>query len=232
LLISMARHTDRDNSAMTAIPDGQRADATGKTMKSIGKARRFGAMSVLLLGLATGGLTACGLTEVDNSATSSAAKGSAPGARVDLGTLTYRAVDLMMSEAVSVPAGTPMVVATVANADDLNQSSPLGNMVSDLVRSRLVQAGANVSEMRLRSAVNFDRRNGEMMLSRQAGRLIRPPETAMVVTGTYAAGFNRVYVSLKMVAVADGRIIAGADFSVPRGGEVEGLIRRQVAGNY
>lgn len=196
-------------------------------MKSIGTARRLGVMSLLLIGLA-----GCGLTEVDNSANSSSAKGSAPAAKADLGTLTYRAVDLMLAEAAGVPAGTPMVVATVSNAEDLNQSAPLGNMVSDLVRSRLVQGGANVSEMRLRNAVRFDRRNGEMMLSRQTGALIRPPNTAIVVAGTYAAGYNRVYVSLKMVAVADGRIVAGADFSIPRGGEVEGLLRRQVAGHY
>lgn len=206
---------------------GRRVDATGKNMKSIGKVRRFGVMSALLLGLA-----ACGLTEVDTNAASSSAKGSAPGARMDIGTLTYRAVDLMLAEAASVPTGTPMVVATISNVEDLNKASPLGNMVSDLVRSRLVQGGANVSDMRLRSSVNFDRRNGEIMLSRQPGRLIRPPQTAVVVTGTYAAGYNRVYVSLKMVAAADGRIIAGADFSVPRGGEVEGMLRRQMAGHY
>lgn len=182
--------------------------------------RRFALLSAALLPLA-----ACGLTEVDNSAVSSTAKGSAPAARADLGTLTYRAVDLMLAEAAAVPKGTPMVVATVSSVDDLNQAAALGNMVSDFVRSRLVQSGASVSEMRLRSAVNFNR-NGELLLSRAPGNLIRPPNTAIAVTGTYAVGYNRVYVSLKMVAVADGRIVAGADFSVPRGGEVEGLLRR------
>ena len=191
------------------------------------QARRVAIMSGFALALA-----ACGLAEVDNGATSAAAKGSAPAAKADLGTLTYRAVDLMLAEAASVPAGTPMVVATISDVEDLNAASPLGNLVSDFVRSRLVQGGATVNEMRLRNAVRFDRRNGEIMLSRQPGKLMRAPDTAIAVTGTYAAGYNRVYVSLKMVAVADGRIIAGADFSVPRGGEVEGLLRRRVAGHY
>ncbi len=203
------------------------ANKTEKHMTPLSKARRLGVMFCLILGLA-----ACGLTDVDNNAASSAAKGSSPGSKMDIGTLTYRAVDLMLAEAAAVPAGTPMVVATVSNVEDLNKSSPLGNMVADLVRSRLVQGGATVSDMRLRSSVGFDRRNGEMMLSRAPGRLIRPPQTAIVVTGTYSAGYNRVYVSLKMVAAKDGRIIAGADFSVPRGGEVEGMLRTQVAGHY
>ena len=49
-------------------------------------------------------------------------------------------------------------------------------------------------------------------------------------TGTYGTSYTTVYVSLKMVSVADGRILAGADYVVPRSAEVEGLIRRRVAG--
>ena len=196
-------------------------------MTHMEKLRRFGVLSALVLALG-----ACGLTDVDNKAQSSAAQGSTPGTRADLGTLTYRAVDLMLAEAVSVANGTPVVVATISDIEDLNKSSPLGNMVSDLVRTRLVQGGVNVSEMRMRNSVRFDRRNGETMLSRQPGSLIRPANAAVVVTGTYSAGYNPVYVSLKMVAAVGGKIIAGADFSVPRGGEVEGLLRRRVAGHY
>jgi len=192
---------------------------TGKNMNSMRKFRRFGMMAALAMALG-----ACGMMEVDGRATSSAAEGSTPAARGDLGSLTYRAVDLMLAEAASVPQGTPVVVASVGDIHDLNKSSPLGNMVSDLVRTRLVQSGANVSEMRMRSAVGFSK-EGEMMLSRQLKKLTKPVNAGVVVAGTYAAGYNRVYVSLKMVSVADGRIIAGADYSVPRGGEVEGLIR-------
>ena len=40
------------------------------------------------------------------------------------------------------------------------------------------------------------------------------------------------YADTDPIAAADGRIIAGADYSVPRGGEVEGLLRLKVAGQY
>jgi len=204
---------------------GQKMD---KAMTVFAITRRLGAMSLLLLGLA-----GCGYADMEPAAAdSSAHRGSTPGQKADIGSLTYRAVDLMLAEAVNVPAGTPIVVATVSSVDDLNAAAPIGNMVSDLVRSRLVQSGATVSDMRLRSTVAFNRNNGEFVLSRQPGSLVRPPKTAVVVTGTYAAGYNRVYVSLKMIAAADGRIIAGADYSVPRGGEVEGLLRLKVAGQY
>lgn len=190
------------------------------------KIGRLGFAALLALGLG-----ACGLNDLDPRANSSTIAGSSPAARADLGTLTYRAVDLMLAETPGVAANTPMVVATVSDIDDLNTASPLGNMVSDLVRTRLVQSGVSVSEMRLRSAVLFDRKQGEIMLTRNLHRLIRPANAAVVVTGTYAAGYSKVYVSLKMVGVADGRIIAGADYVLPRGSEVEGLLRRKMAAN-
>jgi FlgO protein len=196
-------------------------------MAPLRKACRLGCAALFALGLG-----ACSFLDgSDPSANSSTIAGSAPAARADLGTLTYRAVDLMLAETPGVATGTPMVVTTISDIDDLNTASPLGNMVSDLVRTRLVQSGASVSEMRMRGAVLFDRKQGEIMLTRQINRLIRPANAAVVVTGTYAAGFSKVYVSLKMVAVADGRILAGADYVLPRGADVEGLLRRKIAAN-
>jgi len=173
-------------------------------------------------------LGACGLG--DPPATSSTIDSPGPSRRGDLGTLTYRAVDLMLAETATMPKDTPIVVATISSVDDLNKADPLGNMVSDFVRTRLVQTGNRVSEMRLRNAVLFDKRQGEIMLTRQLNRLIKPADAAVVVTGTYGASYTTVYVSLKMVTVADGRIIAGADYVIPRSQELEGLIRRRMAG--
>ena len=42
-----------------------------------------------------------------------------------------------------------------------------------------------------------------------------PPNAAAMVTGTYAVGFEKVYVSLKLVSASDAHIISGADFAVP-----------------
>ncbi|MSP04233.1 MAG: hypothetical protein EXR05_03110 [Acetobacteraceae bacterium] len=86
--------------------------------------------------------------------------------------------------------------------------------------------------MRLRSNAQVDRRNGGIALSPQTSSLIRPANAAVVVTGTCSAGYNRVFVSLQMVGAADGRILAGADYSVPLGNEVEGLLCRRVAGDF
>jgi hypothetical protein len=47
-----------------------------------------------------------------------------------------------------------------------------------------------------------------------------------LVIGTYAATYDLVYVSLKLVSTTDGHIIAGADFAVPLR-EVEGLLQKR-----
>src|ERR1041385_7199225 len=103
----------------------------------------------------------------------------------------------MLAETAALPKETPIVVSTISSVDDLNRADPLGNMVSDFVRSRLVTTGANVSEMRLRNAVLFNRRNGEIALSRNVGSLIRPANASVMVTGTYGTSYTTVYVSLK-----------------------------------
>jgi len=195
-------------------------------MKTMTMTRRFGLAAAVALTVG-----ACGLTEPDREATSTTLRGSGPARVGGLGSLTYRAVDLMLAETPAVPKDTPIVVATISNVDDLNKADPLGNMVSDFVRTRLVQTGANVSEMRLRNAVLFNRRNGEIALSRNVGAVIKPVNAAVIVTGTYGTSYTTVYVSLKMVSATDGRILAGADYVVPRSAEVEGLIRRNMAAN-
>jgi len=141
-----------------------------------------------------------------------------------LGTLTYRAVDQLLAAAPEIRAGTPLVVTSISDADKIDKTSTLGNIVADLVRSRLVQEGLTVSEMRLRSSVFLDRRHGEMILSRNPRTLMPPPNVAAIVTGTYAIGDVDVYVSLKIISAADARIISAADFVVPKYQNVNGLL--------
>jgi hypothetical protein len=134
--------------------------------------------------------------------------------RGDLGTLTYRAVDLILASAPEVTADTPLIVASISDAQHIDTSSPFGNIVSDMIRTRVVQDGHSASEIRLRSAINF-KGAGEFLLSRNRHALMPAPSAAAIVTGTYAAGSDSLYVSLKLVSASDARIISGADFVVP-----------------
>jgi hypothetical protein len=173
----------------------------------------------LPLALALGGC----VTDPPVQAFGSVTTGPSPAADGDLGTLTYRAVDLMLAGAPQVTDATPLVVASVANAEKLDVSAPLGNIVADMIRSRLAQTGHSTAEMRLRSSVRLQKDGGEFLLSRDRRALMPAPDAAAIVTGTYAVGFEKVYVSLKLVSAGNAGILAAADFVVPRR-ETEGLL--------
>jgi TolB-like protein len=163
------------------------------------------------------------VTDPNEVATSSTTPDATPYEQPDVSTLTYRAVDLMLAAAPDVTSSTPLVVASLSDARNLEKSSALGNIVADMIRTRLAQTGHKISEVRLRSAMSLRRGAGEFLLSRNRGALMSAPSAAAVVTGTYAVSYEKVYVSIKMISADDGRIIAGADFVVPLG-DVLGLI--------
>jgi hypothetical protein len=164
---------------------------------------------VLAIGLAscTGDLRA--------PASSSVTAGASPYIQGDLGTLTYRAVDLLLAGAPDIQSDAPLVVASIASEKNVDTSSQLGNIVADMIRTRLVQDGRVTTEMRLRNSVSFNRKEGEFLLSRNRRSLVPPPRAAAIVAGTYAVGYDRVYVSLKLISAVDARIISAADFVVP-----------------
>jgi TolB-like protein len=174
----------------------------------------------LLLGVVAG----C-VNDPQVPAASSVAIGASPYIRGDLGTLTYRAVDLMLAAAPEVTADTPLIVASISDTQNVERTSALGNIVSEMIRTRLAQDGHSASEIRLRSEISFNRGEGEFLLSRNRRALMPPSNVAAIVTGTYATSYDKVYMSIKLVSAIDARIIAGADFVVPLH-DVDGLLHQ------
>ncbi len=169
------------------------------------------------------GLTVAGcVTDPNRSATSSSTNGPSYD-QPDLSTLTYRAVDLMLAAAPEVSGNTPLVVASLSNAKNLEKSSALGNIVADMIRTRLAQTGHKTAEVRLRNAMSMRNGAGEFILSRNRATLMSAPTAAAVVTGTYATSYEKLYVSIKLISATDAHILAGADFVVPLA-DVLGLI--------
>ena len=155
-------------------------------------------------------LALAGCVDPPGPATSSITEGPSPYMRGGLGSLTYRAVDLMLASAPSVTTDTPLIVASISDAQHLETSSALGNIVSDMIRTRVVQDGHSASELRLRN-----RGEDEFLLSRNRHALMPAPSAAAIVTGTYAAGSDTLYVRLKLVSASDAHIISAADFVMP-----------------
>lgn len=138
---------------------------------------------------------------------------------------TYKAVDAMLAEAPELlTTRGPVVVGSVEDIHDVNSSTPFGNIISEMVRSRLVQRGLAVTELRVRSSVLLERTKGELVLSRDRRALVAPPIASNIATGTYAIASGKVYVSLKIIAANDARIIAASDFVADRTPDVNELL--------
>ena len=181
---------------------------------------------ILLAATASLALSGCAYTGVSDAMLA----GTWPTAGVDLEPRTYRAVDEMLEASPTLErSGGPVVVMSVADIADVDHSTPFGNIVADMVRTRLVQKGVQVTEMRLRSSVRLNRTDGELMLGRNRRTLMPAPSAAEVVTGTYAVGSSQIFVSLKIVETNNARILAAADFVTPRSWNVEQLLTGAVA---
>jgi hypothetical protein len=168
-------------------------------------------------------IAGCGVTDPEVPASSSVTRGASPYNRGDLASLTYRSVDLLLASSTQFAQTMPLVVASVSDVRNVETTSAMGNIVSDMIRTRAVQDGYMVSEIRLRNAVSFKHGEGEFLLSRDRRALVPGGSVAAIVTGTYATSFETVYVSLKLVSATDAHIISAVDFVVPLR-SVEGLL--------
>jgi hypothetical protein len=174
-------------------------------------------VGLLAAGLAIA-LPLAGCETGSSSANSSVSAGFRPDERGALGTLTYRAVDKLVAEVPDLALGRSVVVGSILDVQRVDKSLPFGSLVADLARSRLVQKGVLVSEMRLRTAVLLDKKQGAVTLSNDRASVVPPPSAAAILTGTFAASDETIFVSLKLVAVSDARIVGAVDFVVPRRG--------------
>lgn len=181
-------------------------------------------LAMLSLGAVTGCEPYTGLT------TSILAADAARLASTSIEAPAYAAVDEMLRQTpLLVATGGPIVVGSIADIRDVNRTTPLGNTIAELVRSRLVQNRLTVTDLRLRSTVWMGQSEGELMLSRNRKELVSPPVAAEMVAGTYAVGNNTVYVSLKIIATANAQIMAASDFALPRTADVEQLLIGTIA---
>lgn len=121
----------------------------------------------------------------------------------------------------------PVLVATVVNVNDLTRTAPLGRTLSEIYASQLASKGFNVKEMKLRGNVYVKEGTGELLLSREIRDIATQHSASLVLVGTYSQATQYTYVSLKMVRVADGRIIRSHDYALPNDRDVLRMLGNQ-----
>ena len=128
----------------------------------------------------------------------------------------YNAADGLANALKANKQDGPIIVATLANVDNLEQSSRLGRTLSEQVGSRLVQAGFQVIEVKLRNNVFVSNAHqGEFLLSREVRAISENHKVNTVVVGTYSDANEYLYVTVKAVALDSGTITASQDYALP-----------------
>ena len=145
---------------------------------------------------------------------------------VDLSTHTKFVVERLVANTQQrINRRSPILVATIANVDNLETSSTFGRILSEHIGSHLAQLGYNVSEIKLRRNFLVRNKSGEFMISRDLKNLDSFSSAQAVVTGTYGVGNEVVFVSLRVVRLSDSRIIGSHDYSLPVGINTRYLLR-------
>ena len=118
----------------------------------------------------------------------------------------------------------PIIVASLVDVTDLEQSSVLGRIVGEQISSRLTQLGYTTREMRFRGNILVREGDGELALSRDVKKISQAQEAQAVVTGVYAVANNTVYVTVRLIRAHDSLVISSFDYSLPRTENIASLL--------
>lgn len=130
----------------------------------------------------------------------------------------------------SVADEAPILVGTIADVSKLETTSPLGRVMTEHVSTRFVQRGFSVTEMTLRNSVNIqntfkgEEAAGQFLMSRDVRAVAGEHKAVAVVSGTYAVAEEEVLVSIRVVDVQTGKVLASTDYDVPRTDDVNALL--------
>lgn len=125
-----------------------------------------------------------------------------------------------------VSRNSPVLIASMVQLNDLRHSSMLGRLVMQQVSSRLSQFGYKVLESRLKKEYTIIPKEGEFILSRDVSELMKKEYNAQVVlVGSYVPTPYRVYVSIRLLRVADGVVMAAHEYTLKNRREFAVLLR-------
>ena len=174
---------------------------------------RFSIAVIAALGLS---LVACDKVAPRHHGESAASVGAAFNQPQTVAGVSYRATEQLAGTArPMLDAGSRVLIASLADIDDLDRSSTFGRMVGEQVSSRMAQLGYAVQEVRLRNSLMVREGTGELILSRDLNRIGRESNAQAIVAGTYAVGGRWIYVTLRMIGAGTGQVLSAVDFVVP-----------------
>lgn len=132
---------------------------------------------------------------------------------------SYKAAEKLMRNAPKfyIDSNKPILVASFVNIDNVQHSSTLGRLISEQIKSRIAQLGYKVIEVKLRDSVFVQKRNGELLLSREILDITQIHDAHAVVVGTYGMirEAQKTYINAQLIQARDNVILSSYDFTLP-----------------
>lgn len=117
----------------------------------------------------------------------------------------------------------PLIVSSLVDIDTLS-SSRLGRTLAEQIATRLVDNHFAVTELKLREQLYIRSREGELLLSRELPEISRRHAAQAVVVGTYSVGSRFLYLTIRLIDAATGRILSSRDLTLPMDREIRTLL--------
>ena len=151
---------------------------------------------------------------------------------VNLVEVSYDAVDTLLKQlSQPIPKDSLIIVSTLVNVDDLNQTSAFGRILSDQIASAFNNSGYRIRGMEMPTEDFVKEGGGMLHMSNETKKTLRKHRASALVVGVFAAGRVSAYVSLRIVDVNSRNIISSTDFSVPMGPDARVLLKLKQTGD-
>ncbi|MFZ6692632.1 FlgO family outer membrane protein [Undibacterium sp. SXout20W] len=136
------------------------------------------------------------------------------------------AAALIAAAANSLDKSRPLIVATLANINALEESSPFGRIVAEQVSGQFSRSGYQMVEMKFRDKVFIKQNVGELLLTREIKEVAKDHAAQAVIVGTYAESEKLVFVNLKLIRPGDNIVLGTYDYALPMDRTVKSLLGR------
>jgi TolB-like protein len=102
----------------------------------------------------------------------------------------------------------PILVTTLVDNDNLNESSSFGRSFQNTIVAGFVSRGFAVREVKLRRNILIEMHKGEFMLTRDLRELAGKQRAQAVVVGTYTMANRFMYLSVRLINPMDQSILS------------------------
>ena len=122
-----------------------------------------------------------------------------------------------------------IISSTFVNLDNLEQTTPMGRLLSEQISTELTKLGYKMVELRLRQdEILIEEHAGEFLLSRDTEKLMKEYDTQAFLVGTYTVASDIMYVTTRLINPNDNSIINAHNYSVSLGPNALTLINREL----